>query len=104
MSGGDASVSRMLDNYRELIRRFVIGDISTDEFEKGYLARFKDDPNQVIGEGFDIPLHGVRANSSAVAIAAATNTDCGFHERFVGHDDEPASWDYSISLGLTSVT
>ncbi|MDT4930874.1 MAG: hypothetical protein QOF92_3741, partial [Pseudonocardiales bacterium] len=22
---------------------------------------------------------------------AATNTDCGFHERFVGHDDEPAS-------------
>jgi hypothetical protein len=57
-SGGDASVSRMLDNYRELIRRFVIGDSSADEFEKEYLARFKDDPNQVIGEEFGIPLHG----------------------------------------------
>jgi len=54
MSAGDASVSRMLENYRDLIRRFVIGDISADEFETDYLARFKDDPNQVIGEEFDI--------------------------------------------------
>jgi hypothetical protein len=54
MPGGDASVSRMLENYRDLIRRFVIGDISADEFERDYLARFKDDPNQVIGEQFDI--------------------------------------------------
>jgi hypothetical protein len=44
----------MLENYRELIRRFVIGEISADEFEKEYLARFKDDPNQTIGEEFDI--------------------------------------------------
>jgi hypothetical protein len=54
MRGGDASVSRMLETYRDLIRRFVIGDISADEFETDYLARFKDDPNQVIGEEFDI--------------------------------------------------
>lgn len=54
MPGGDASVSRMLENYRDLIRRFVIGDISAEEFERDYLARFKDDPNQVIGEEFDI--------------------------------------------------
>ena len=49
-----ASWSRMLTNYRELIHRFVIGNISADEFETDYLARFKDDPNQVIGEEFDI--------------------------------------------------
>jgi hypothetical protein len=44
----------MLINYRDLIRRFVIGEISADEFETDYLARLKDDPNQVIGEEFDI--------------------------------------------------
>jgi len=54
MSEVDASVSRMLQNYRDVIRRFVIGDISADEFETDYLTRFKDDPNQVIGEEFDI--------------------------------------------------
>jgi hypothetical protein len=54
MSEVGASVSRMLEQYRDLIRRFVIGDISADEFEADYLARFKDDPNQVIGEEFDI--------------------------------------------------
>ena len=37
-----------------MIRRFVIGDISADEFEADYLAQFKDDPNQVVGEEFDI--------------------------------------------------
>jgi hypothetical protein len=45
----DATVSRMLENYRDFIHRFVIGDISADEFETAYLARFKDDPNQVTG-------------------------------------------------------
>jgi Bacterial self-protective colicin-like immunity len=54
MPAGDASVSRMLETYRDLIHRFVIGEISADEFEADYLARFKDDPNQVIGEEFDI--------------------------------------------------
>jgi hypothetical protein len=54
MPGGDESVSRMLENYRDLIHRFVIGEISADEFETDYLARFKDDPNQVTGEEFDI--------------------------------------------------
>jgi hypothetical protein len=54
MSAGDANISRMLENYRDLIHRFVIGDISADEFETDYLARFKDDPNQVVGDEFDI--------------------------------------------------
>ena len=56
MSEADAgaSASRMLENYRDLIRRFVIGDVAADEFEMDYLARFKGDPNQVIGEQFDI--------------------------------------------------
>jgi hypothetical protein len=49
-----ASASRMLEGYRDLVRRFVIGDISADEFEPDYLARFKDDPNQVMGQEFDI--------------------------------------------------
>jgi len=54
MREGDASVSQMLATYRDLIRRFVIGEISADEFETDYLARFKDDPNLVTGEEFDI--------------------------------------------------
>jgi hypothetical protein len=55
------SVSRMLERYRDLIRRFVIGDISADEFETHYLTQFKDDPNPVIGEEFDI-LDGLFAD------------------------------------------
>ena len=54
MSDVDASVARMLDTYRDLIRRFVIGDVSADQFESDYLAQFKDDPNQVAGDDFDI--------------------------------------------------
>jgi hypothetical protein len=54
MSDVDASVARMLDTYRDLIRRFVIGDVSADQFEADYLARFKADPNQVAGDEFDI--------------------------------------------------
>jgi Bacterial self-protective colicin-like immunity len=54
MSEVSANVSAMLENYRDLIHRFVVGDISADEFEADYLARFKDDPNQVSGEEFDI--------------------------------------------------
>jgi self-protective colicin-like immunity protein len=54
MPARDASVSRMLERYRDLIRRFVMGKMSADEFETDYLARFKDDRTQVIGEEFDI--------------------------------------------------
>ena len=61
MREGDASVSQMLATYRDLIRRFVIGEISADEFETDYLARFKDDPNQVTGEEFNI-LDGLFAD------------------------------------------
>lgn len=61
MPRDDASVSRMLETYRDLIRRFAIGEISADEFEADYLARFKDDPTQVIGEEFDI-LDGLFAD------------------------------------------
>ena len=54
MSEVGASVSRMLEQYRELLHRFVIGNISADEFATDYLARFKDEPNQVIGEEFNM--------------------------------------------------
>ena len=50
----DADVSRMLENYRGLIRRFAIGEISADAFEVDFLARFKQDPNQVVGDEFDV--------------------------------------------------
>ena len=36
MSEVDSSVSRMLINYRDLMYRFVIGEISADEFETDY--------------------------------------------------------------------
>ena len=61
MSAGDARVSRMLETYKDLIHRFVAGEISADEFETDYLTRFKDDPNQVTGEEFDI-LDGLFAD------------------------------------------
>jgi hypothetical protein len=54
MSEADASVSRMLENYRDLIRRFVSGEISADEFETDYMTRFKGDRNQGVGKEFDI--------------------------------------------------
>jgi hypothetical protein len=60
-SEAGASVSRMLENYRDLMRRFVIGEISADEFETDYLTRFKDDQNQVTGTEFDI-LDGLFAD------------------------------------------
>jgi len=50
MREGDASVSQMLETYRDLLRRFAIGEISADDFGTDYLARFKDDQNQVTGE------------------------------------------------------
>jgi len=45
----DARVSRTIEEYRDLFRRFVIGDISADEFEADYLTRFNSEPNQPIG-------------------------------------------------------
>jgi hypothetical protein len=44
----------MLEGYRELIQRFVIGEVSADEFESSYLSYFKKDQNQVGGDEFDI--------------------------------------------------
>lgn len=54
MSDEPARVARMLENYRDLIRRFAIGEISADVFETDFLTRFKNDPHQAIGEKFDI--------------------------------------------------
>ena len=56
-----AGVARMLENYRGLIRRFAIGEISAHVFEAEYLGRFKDDSHQVVGEDFDI-LDGLFAD------------------------------------------
>jgi hypothetical protein len=54
MTDDDAPVARMLENYRNLLRGFASGEISADVFETGFLARFKNDPDQVVGDEFDI--------------------------------------------------
>lgn len=54
MSKDDASVTRMLETYRDGIWRFAFGDASADDFESDYLARFKSDANQVVGVEFDV--------------------------------------------------
>lgn len=47
-------VVKMLGKYRDMLRGFTVGDISADYFETEYLARFKNDPDQVTGEEFDV--------------------------------------------------
>ena len=54
----------MLEGYRDLIRSFTGGGISADEFETSYLSQFKDDPNQVTGDEFDV-LDGLFADVDA---------------------------------------
>lgn len=50
----DSSVERMLNNYRELIRQFTSGQMSADSFAALYTTRFKSDPDQVVGDEFDV--------------------------------------------------
>lgn len=47
-------VERMLQGYRDLIKRFTSGGISAEVFEHDFLERFKNDPNQVVGDEFDV--------------------------------------------------
>jgi hypothetical protein len=54
----------MLATYRKLIRSFVDGGISADEFEARFLSQFKDDRNQVTGDEFDV-LDGLFADVDA---------------------------------------
>lgn len=61
MPNDGSGVERMLKNYEELIRRFAFGDMTADEFETDYLARFKADQNQVSGTEFDV-LDGLFAD------------------------------------------
>lgn len=48
------SGERLLDDYRDLIRRFAAGEMSADDFEVEFLERFKNDPHQVVGAEFDV--------------------------------------------------
>jgi hypothetical protein len=54
MTDDGVRVARMLENYRNLIWRFASGKISADVFESDFLARFKNDPDHVVGDEFDI--------------------------------------------------
>lgn len=47
-------VALMLQGYRDLIERFASGEISADVFEHDFMNRFKSDPNQVVGDEFDV--------------------------------------------------
>ncbi|OXR44818.1 hypothetical protein B7C42_02772 [Nocardia cerradoensis] len=44
----------MLDGYEDIIRKFSSGQISADEFESSFLAKFKHDQNQVPSREFEI--------------------------------------------------
>ncbi|MCP9274035.1 colicin immunity domain-containing protein [Mycolicibacterium arenosum] len=47
-------VALMLQGYRDLIERFISGEISADVFERDYMKHFKSDPNQIVGDEFDV--------------------------------------------------
>ena len=46
---------------RPIIRRFIRGDLSADEFESRVLSYFKNDKNQVVSEQFEV-LDGLFAD------------------------------------------
>lgn len=60
MSDSNA-VLKMLAGYEPLIRRFVRGEMSADEFEANFLSFFKNDKNQVVSEEFEV-LDGLFAD------------------------------------------
>jgi len=61
MTQDRAIVSRMLENYRELIGRFVHSEMSADAFETQFMNRFTSDIHQVVGDEFDV-LDGLFAD------------------------------------------
>ncbi len=61
MADGRADVSRMLAVYEPLLRAFVSGELSADNFEAAYLAKFKQDRSQVPGPEFEV-LDGLFAD------------------------------------------
>ena len=54
MRSNDTAVARMVQNYSPLIKAFIDGRISPEDFETAYLAKFKGDSTQVVGPHFDI--------------------------------------------------
>lgn len=56
-----ANVSHMLAVYEPLIREFVSGALTADQFESAYLSVFKQDHSQIPGPEFEI-LDGLFAD------------------------------------------
>lgn len=54
MTDDRTRIAKMLDNYRGLLRQFASGEIPAEAFESAYLARFKNDQDQVGGDEFDV--------------------------------------------------
>jgi hypothetical protein len=54
-------VATMLAAYRPIMARFLAGESTAEDFEREYLATFKNDANQVLGDEFDV-LDGLFAD------------------------------------------
>lgn len=54
-------IKKMLDGYEPIIRQFVDGQLSAQNFESAFLTHFTNDRHQVIGEEFDV-LDGLFAD------------------------------------------
>lgn len=54
MTDNHDQIKRMLDGYEPIIRQFVDGEVSAENFESAFLTHFKNDRHQVIGEEFDV--------------------------------------------------
>jgi hypothetical protein len=61
MPGDQAPVARMLATYRPIMARFLAGESTAEDFEREYLAVFKNDADQVLGDEFDV-LDGLFAD------------------------------------------
>lgn len=61
MSNTGGAVAAMLAGYRSMIKRFIDGESSADEFETEFLSYFKSDTKQTVSNEFDV-LDGLFAD------------------------------------------
>lgn len=81
MGASGDEVPRMLGSYEPIMKRFIDGDISAQDFEDRYLATFKLDKHQVPGREFDV-LDGLFADVDDYVADPALRAEVG------GLDDE----------------
>jgi Bacterial self-protective colicin-like immunity len=81
MPTSNAETARYINRYKELISRFINGQISGEEFQTSYLPLFKTDKTPVPSKEFDI-LDGLFADTDDYT------SDPELRERAGGLDDE----------------